>query len=34
LHQSLDKIKKPTKSQLNSIDFLGKDTNKQTKIGN
>ncbi|MEC7596264.1 MAG: glutamyl-tRNA reductase [Pseudomonadota bacterium] len=34
LHQSLDKIKKPTKSQLNSIDLLSKDTNKPTKIGN
>ena len=34
LHQSLDKIKKPTKSQLNSIDLLGKDSNKQTKIEN
>ena len=34
LHQSLDKNNKPTKSQLNSIDLLGKDTKKQTKIGN
>ena len=34
LHQSLEKIKKPTKSQLNSIDLLGKDSNKQTKIEN
>ena len=34
LHQSLDNIKKPTKSQLNSIDLFGKDKSKQTKIGN